>query len=75
MRKETILMRVSVHPIKARLWELGISGQIESSHSLREIGKMVNEKSAQKIKHHLEVMVKMGAIDYVNGAYVFPKLG
>lgn len=65
-------MKVAVHPLKAKIYQLGTSGQIESDHSLRDIGKMVGEKSPQKIKHHLEVMVKMGAIDCIGGKYVFP---
>lgn len=71
-RKEIVLMRIAVHPVKAKLWRLGTSGQIETSHTLRKIGSMIGEEHPQKIKHHLDEMVKMGAINYVDGGYQFP---
>lgn len=74
MKKETITMRVSVHPIKAKIWDIGTRGLIENSTSLRKIGEMIGVSSPQQIKHHLEAMVKMGSIDYINGNYVFPKV-
>lgn len=40
---------------------------------LRDIGAKIGEKSPQKIKHHLEQLVKMGAIDYVKGNYCWPR--
>lgn len=69
--KVTVTMRVSVHPIKAALWKN--RKRIKPGMPLRQIAKMVNETSPQKIKHHLEQMVKMGSIDYIGGQYVFPK--
>lgn len=71
MKKVTIEMRVAVHPIKADLWRQRAS--IKPDMSLREIGKLIGVKEPQKVKHHLEAMVKMGTIDYVSGQYVFPK--
>lgn len=70
MKKITLTMRISVHPIKAALWNE--RKKIASGMPLREIGKLIGVKSAQQLKHHLESMVKMGAIDYVGGEYVFP---
>lgn len=74
MRKVTIQMRVAVHPIRAKLWREGyVHRRIKPGMSLRDIGKLVNMSSPQVVKHHLESMVKMGAIDYVGGNYLFPK--
>lgn len=70
MIKDTLYMRVSVHPIKARLWKH--RNNITPGMSLREIGKLIGEGSSQQIKHHLESMVKMGTIDYQGGQYIFP---
>lgn len=72
MKRELVTITLAMHPLKAALWKLGISGQIESSHTYREIGAMVGEEHPQQIKHHLDSLVKMGAIDYVNGSYKFP---
>ena len=69
-RKVVLEMRVAVHPIKAALWQQ--RAKIDPEMSLREIGALIGIKSAQQIKHHLEVMVSMGTIDYVGGQYVFP---
>lgn len=71
MKKITINMRIAVHPIKAALWKE--RRRIQPEMTLREIGKMVDVKSPQQLKHHLENMVKMGTIDYIGGEYVFPK--
>ena len=70
-QKVTITMRVAIHPIKAEIWKN--RHKINSNTSLREIGKLIGVESPQKIKHHLEQMVKMGSVDYVKGQYLFPK--
>lgn len=71
--KVVIEMRVAVHPIKAAMWQH--RAQIKPGMSLREIAKVIGYASAspQKIKHHLQTMVTMGAVDYIGGEYVFPK--
>lgn len=71
-QKERVVMPVYVHPIKAALWRVGSSGQIEGKHSLREIGAMIGEEHPQEVKHHLEGLVKMGAIDFIGGEYRWP---
>ncbi len=71
MKKVTVEMRVSVHPIKAALWAK--RGKIKPGMSLREIGALIGEGSPQKLKHHLQTMVTMGSIDYIGGCYVFPQ--
>jgi predicted ArsR family transcriptional regulator len=68
--KVTLYMPVAVHPIKARLWQR--RADIKPGMSLREIGKLVGVQSPQQIKHHLQTMVNMGTINYVNGQYEFP---
>lgn len=70
-KKTTICMRISVHPIKAKLWQN--RKKITPEMSLRQIGKLAGCSSPQQVKHHLEQMVKMGTIDYIGGEYVFPK--
>ena len=71
--KVTVSMRVAVHPIKAKMWEARY--KITPDMSLRQIAKLigVSNASPQKIKHHLQAMVTMGAIDYIGGQYRFPK--
>jgi hypothetical protein len=72
MKKKTIVIRVAVHPIKADLWTH--RHKIKPGMSFREIGNIIGIKNKpQLIKHHLDVMVKMGTIDYVGGQYIFPK--
>jgi hypothetical protein len=72
-RKVVIEMRVAVHPLKAVMWQH--RAKIKPEMSLRQIAKVIGFPSAtpQKIKHHLQAMVTMGAIDYIGGQYVFPK--
>lgn len=71
--KVTIYMRVAVHPIKAKLWQA--RDRITPDMSLRQIANVIGIPAAspQKIKHHLQTMVTMGAIDFIGGQYRFPK--
>lgn len=71
MRKVTITMRVAVHPIQAALWEQ--RDKIEPGMPLRKIGKLVGVEAPQQIKNHLTTLVNIGAIDYIEGQYVFPE--
>ncbi len=64
-------MRMAVHPIKAALWKQ--RAKIKPEMTLRQIGAIVGVQSPQQIKHHLEMMVKTGTIDYIAGQYVFPR--
>ncbi len=66
-------MRVSVHPIKAKLWNA--RAQITPGMSLRQMAALIGlpKSSPQLIKHHLDTMVRMGTIDYVGGEYLWPK--
>lgn len=68
-------MPVSVHPFKAKIWEGIQSGKIRTGMSLREIAKICGEPNAspQQVKHHLQAMVTMGTIDWVNGQYRLEK--
>ena len=66
-------MPVSVHPIKAKIWAGIQSGKITDGMTLRAIGKLSGCNSPQQIKSHLEVMKKMGTIDYVRGQYHFER--
>ena len=70
--KVTLMMRVSVHPIKAAIWNGIQSGRITNGMNLRQIGAIVGgAPSPQMVKHHLETMATMGAIDWVGGSYCF----
>lgn len=69
--KVVITMPVAVHPIKAALWRM--RHKIRPEMSLREIGTLIGVDSAQQVKHHLQTMVAMGAINYIGGQYVFFK--
>jgi len=71
--KTIVTMRMAVHPIQAELWNQGTLGKITSDMSLRQIGELIEIKEPQKIKHHLQSLVSMGAIDYVCGRYIFPE--
>lgn len=71
--KETIKMPVSVHTIQADIWRAIELGYITEHMSLREIGKIIDETSPQKIKHHLEQLRKLGTIDFKDGQYLFIK--
>lgn len=71
--KVVLEMRVAVHPIKAAMWQN--RAKLKPEMSLREIAKVIGYANAspQKIKHHLQMMVSMGSVDYIGGQYVFPK--
>jgi repressor LexA len=65
-----------LHPIQEKLLRLAQNRSI-SSLSLREIGELVGDKSAQKIKHHLQQLEKRGLlkIDRVKGTIEKPQNG
>ncbi len=50
-----------MHPIQERLLSLTETVNL-GRMSLREIGRLVGDESAQKIKHHLEQLVKRGLV-------------
>ena len=65
-----------MHPIQEKLLRLA-KGRSISNLSLREIGELVGDRSAQKIKHHLQQLEKRGLlrIDRVKGTIEKPKDG
>ncbi len=65
-----------LHPIQEKLLRLAKNRNI-SALSLREIGELVGDKSAQKIKHHLQQLEKRGLlkIDRVKGTIEKPQEG
>lgn len=69
--KVIVEMRMAVHPTKAALWQQ--RKKIKPEMSLREIGAVIGIDSAQQVKHRLQMMVSMGAVDYIGGQYVFPQ--
>lgn len=52
-----------MHPIQQHILEL-VRGSDLPPMSLRAIGKLIGEKSAQKVKHHLEQLEKKGLVVY-----------
>lgn len=67
--KTVVTMKVAVHPIQAAIWIAIQTGKLRTGMSLRAVGEVINETSAQKIKHHLDQLVKLGSINYTNGEY------
>jgi repressor LexA len=65
-----------LHPIQEKLLRLAKNRSI-SGLSLRELGELVGDKSAQKIKHHLQQLEKRGLlkIDKVKGTITSAKDG
>ena len=74
-KKVRVLMPISVHPFKAKIWEGIQNGKIRTGMSLRAIATICGEPSMapQQVKHHLQVMVTMGTIDWINGQYCLEK--
>ena len=65
---------VLVHPIQEAIIKLSDDKKLENM-TLREIGEIVGAKnSPQKVKHHLNQLVKMGVFDYIAGKYVRHKI-
>lgn len=56
-------MKPHMHPTQEKLLRLAGSKDDLGSMSYREIGKLVDETSAQKVKHHLLQLQKKGLID------------
>jgi SOS-response transcriptional repressor LexA len=52
-----------MHPIQQNILNLARNNS-ENSLSLRAIGKFIGEKSAQKVKHHIEQLESKGLIVY-----------
>ncbi len=71
MKKERITTTIWVHPIQAQLMRMIESGDLNpADYTLREIAKVIGtDESPQKIKHHLEQLVKLGALQKIHGQY------
>ncbi len=75
-QKKLVNCTIAVHPIQANIIEGLKSGEIDlQKHSLREIATLAKDKSnsAQKIKYHLQQLVKLGVIAIINGQYIYFK--
>ena len=70
---KNIEVRIAAHPIQVKLVELvvghGITNHGIDGMTLRAIGAKVGEASPQKVKHHLNQLVKYGFLDIVGGKY------
>lgn len=74
IQKKRVTVEIALHPIQADII-IGLQeGKIDlSKYSLRDIGKVIKVASPQKIKHHLEALVKLGVINIINSQYSFTK--
>lgn len=64
-------MPISVHETKGKIYRAVVEGKIKRGMSYRDIGKVIGVPHPQQIKHHLDGLVKMGTIHYINGDYDF----
>lgn len=71
--KETVVIPITMHKIQADIMRGVIGKTVDlSKDTLREIGNKIGTHEApQQIKHHLETLVKMGALDIRQGNYFF----
>ncbi len=72
MKKEYVYIKIALHPIQVRLIEAFKKKSIDIGYdTLRGICKKIGiESSPQKVKHHLQQLVKLGILDVVGGLYV-----
>ena len=77
-RTERITCSIAVHWIQARIIG-GLKNETIDleTDSLRGIGTKIglNPNSAQKIKHHLGMLVKLGVLNIIDGKYNFTRKG
>lgn len=73
MKKEIITIKIAIHPVQFRIMtELKARRINLDNDTLREIAKKIKWKeSPQIIKHHLEQLVKLGAVQKIFGQYVY----
>lgn len=74
--KKKVTATIAVHEVQADLITSLQKGKIDfSAHSLREIADIIGQPEAgpQKIKGHLQALVKLGVLSVVNGQYHFEK--
>lgn len=76
MIKKRVTASIAIHHIQADII-IGLqSGAINlQKHSLRDIGEIIKIKgnTSQKVKHHLEQLVKLGVIEIKDAEYRFEK--
>ncbi len=72
-KKRIIEVKIAVHPVQAELYSGLKSGAIDiEMDSLRDMAKKIGRKqSPQIIKHHLDQLVKLGALQRMYGQYAF----
>ena len=59
----------AMHPIQGKLLDI-LDGKEYSDSTLRSLGKEIGEgNSPQKIKHHLNQLVKYGYLNIISGKY------
>lgn len=76
-QKELITCTVAVHYIQARVYRLFKEGKVDMlQETLRSLGKRIKiegerEIAAQEISHALTSLVKLGALQMINGIVVY----
>lgn len=76
MKKELVTVTIALHPFQVALIKGLQDGKISlEKDSLKEIARKCGNKngSAQMTKHHLGTLVKLGAIQFINGQYAYIK--
>lgn len=69
--KIVVKMPVAVHPMQAKLWQAMENKKITPEDPLRTVAEVIGVPTThpQTIKHHLDQLVKLGAVDFENGRY------
>lgn len=63
-----------LHPTQEKLLKIASDHNL-GSMPLRAIGDLINEPHPQKIKHHLNQLIKKGLIEYKNSKSLIQKVG
>jgi len=65
---EKLLVRL--HPIQEKIFNLIENEELDTDKiTLRKIGEHIGTKSPQKVKHHLNQLVRYGYLNIINGKY------
>lgn len=61
---------LALHPIQQKIFSIIENKEVEiDKMTLREIGKIVGDTAPQKIKHHLNMLIRYGYVDIIQGKY------
>lgn len=77
MKKEIITTTIAIHPTQAKIARGLQNKKINlQQDSLRKIAEKIGlpKESPQKVKHHLEQLLKLGVIQKIYGEYVYKRV-